>query len=124
MNNVEIYFFSGTGNSLVVANDLAKKLDGQLMPMIPQLKKATIETDAKVIGLVFPIYDFKAPRIVEGFIGKLANIESKYIFAVATYGFLPLKAMKRLAKTTRRILHKKDLYIRRVDSIIISFLLS
>ena len=69
------------------------------MPIMPQLEKAIIETDAKVIGLVFPIHDFKAPKIVEQFVERLANIESKYIFAVATYGFLPLKAMKKLAKT-------------------------
>lgn len=94
----EIYFFSGTGNSLVIAKDLAARLEGDLLPIIPYLNKTVINTDAKIIGVVFPIYDFKAPELVENFVRHLADIKSKYIFAVASYGFLPLKATRKLAK--------------------------
>jgi len=97
--STEIYYFSGTGNSLVVAKDLAVKLDGKLTPIIPTIKKASITTDAQVIGLVFPIYDFKAPKLVDEFLAKIAALESKYVFAVATYGFLPQKSLKKLSTT-------------------------
>lgn len=98
MPKTEIYFFSGTGNSLAVARDLATKLDGKLTPIISLLKHEAIDTDAEIVGIVFPLYDFKAPKIVEDFVKKLSNIDSKYLFAVATYGFMPLKAMKKLEK--------------------------
>jgi hypothetical protein len=52
-----------------------------------------------VIGLVFPIYDFKAPPIIESFVKKFSKLDAKYVFAVATYGFMPMKALKKLEKT-------------------------
>jgi len=57
-----------------------------------------IQTDAMVIGVVFPIYDFKPPRIIGQFIRKLDNLEAKYLFAVCTYGISPGKAMQYFEK--------------------------
>ena len=51
-----------------------------------------------MIGLVFPIYDFKAPPIIVSFLKNFSKLGSKYVFAVATYGFMPSKAMKKLEK--------------------------
>ncbi len=99
MIKTEIYYFSGTGNSLVIARSLAQKLGGKLTPVVPLLKKDTVETDANVIVLVFPIYHFKAPSIIESFVKKFSNLKSKYVFAVATYGFMPMNALKKLEKT-------------------------
>jgi len=48
--------------------------------------------------IVFPIYDFKPPHIILKFIKKLSEIDSKYLFAVGTYGVMPLNAMKILDK--------------------------
>jgi flavodoxin len=101
MTKTEIYYFSGTGNSLFVARSLADKLDAKLCPIVPLLKQDFIETDEDVVGLVFPIYDFKAPPIIESFVTRLANLGSKYVFAVATFGFIPMKATKKLQKTVQ-----------------------
>jgi ferredoxin len=99
MIKTEIYYFSGTGNSLVIARSLAQKFGGKLTPVVPLLKKDIVETDANVIGLVFPIYHFKAPLIIESFVKKFSDLRSKYVFAVATYGFMPMNALKKLEET-------------------------
>jgi NAD-dependent dihydropyrimidine dehydrogenase PreA subunit/flavodoxin len=99
MSTTEIYYFSATGNSLAVAKDIADTLKGTLIPILPLLNKQTIHTDAEVIGIVFPIYDFKAPDLVTKFINKVSNLGSKYIFAICTYGVMPLKTMKKLKQT-------------------------
>ena len=39
----EIYYFSGTGNSLVVARSLSEKLGGKLTPIVPFLKEDTLK---------------------------------------------------------------------------------
>jgi Pyruvate/2-oxoacid:ferredoxin oxidoreductase delta subunit/flavodoxin len=99
--STEIYYFSGTGNSLVVARDIAGKMNANLIPVISMIDQESINTDADVIGIVFPIYDFKPPLIIRKFVSKLKNISSKYIFAVGTYGITPSKSMKNFDKVIK-----------------------
>ena len=96
--STEIYYFSGTGNSLSVARDIAETTNGKLIPVAPLVKQETISTNAEVIGIVFPVYDFKPPPIVLEFIRRLSEIETRYLFAVGTYGFMPFNAMRILDK--------------------------
>jgi ferredoxin len=96
--STEIYYFSGTGNSLSVARDIAETTNGKLIPVASLVKQETISTNAEVIGIVFPVYDFKPAPIVLEFIRRLSEIDSKYLFAVGTYGVTPLNAMKTLDK--------------------------
>lgn len=89
MNKTEIYYFSGTGNSLVVARDIAEKMKGNLISIASQMDKERITTNADVIGIVFPVYylgTVNIPLVVQRFISKLDKISTKYIFAVCTYG--------------------------------------
>lgn len=97
----EIYYFSGTGNSLSVARDIAETTNGKLIPVASLVKQETISTNAEVIGIVFPVHDFKPPPIVLECIRRLSEIDSKYLFAVGTYGVMPLNAMKILDKEIR-----------------------
>lgn len=92
--STEIYYFSGTGNSLVVARDMAEKINAKLIPVASIIDQNNINTDADIIGIVFPIYDFKPPLLIREFVKKLKNISLKYIFAVCTYGIIPSKTMK------------------------------
>jgi ferredoxin len=78
----KIYYFSGTGNSLKVARDLAEKIDAETIPII----SVKDDIDEDKIGIVFPVYEFGLPSIVVEFLKKIKN--SRYIFAVATYGGL------------------------------------
>ena len=98
MSTVEIYYFTGTGNSLYVAKAISKELNAKLIPIIPLLNKDMIKSNADTIGIIFPIYDFKAPDIVNKFIKRLETPALTYFFAVCTFGVMPLNTMKRLEK--------------------------
>ncbi|MBR0544591.1 MAG: EFR1 family ferrodoxin, partial [Bacteroidaceae bacterium] len=83
-----IYYFSGTGNSLYVAEHIADALGEELCPMT-----SPVTTDDSVIGLVFPVYAWGIPNVVERFVRKhrdscLAAGAKKggYIYAVMTCG--------------------------------------
>ncbi len=89
MDKTEIYYFSGTGNSLVVAKDIAEKMKGNLIFIPSLMDKERIKTNADIIGIVFPVYylgTVNIPLIVQQFVMKLDEISTKYIFAVCTYG--------------------------------------
>jgi len=101
MSKVEIYYFSGTGNSLAVARDIAGKINGNLISIASVMDKESIKTDADVIGIIFPTYYEPyggVPLIVRRFVKKLKNIESKYIFAICTYGSASVVTLKYLGK--------------------------
>lgn len=82
----EIYYFSGTGNCLSVAKELAELLQATLVPIASQKDKSADEINADKIGIIFPVYYGELPIIVRDFAKKLTGIGSKYIFAVCTYG--------------------------------------
>jgi flavodoxin/ferredoxin len=87
--NLEIYYFSGTGNSLAIARDIAEKMGGDLISIPSVMDKKSITTDADVIGIVFPVYylgTVNIPLVVQRFVMKLDGISTKYIFAVCTFG--------------------------------------
>lgn len=83
----EIYYFSGTGNSLYVAKELQKRLpESKLLPIVSLLNQDTIQTQADTIGIVFPIRGPTFPIAIKMFLIK-ADLESTdYIFAIATRG--------------------------------------
>lgn len=84
--NIQIYYFSGTGNSMTVAKDIADKTDGQLVAIAKTVHMQKVNPQADIIGIVFPIYYGELPVIVKEFARKLTNLKGKYIFAVAIFG--------------------------------------
>lgn len=77
-----IYCFTGTGNSLATAWDIAEALgDTAVLPM-----RDALEGEFERVGFVFPTYCFGLPLAVERFIGRMTPCEGAYYFAVATYG--------------------------------------
>jgi|SRR5271157_2549924 len=103
--NTDIYYFSGTGNSLVVAKEIAGKTKGKLISMPSLIDKEVIKTDADVIGIVFPVFyatnDCGIPLIVGRFVSKLEDIGSKYIFAVCTCGYAAGETIENLGKAIK-----------------------
>jgi len=82
-----IYYFSGTGNSLAIAREIASKLtDTYLIPIASFRNDTTITAPAGRVGFVFPVYFFSAPRIVAEFLKKLDVSDTSYFFAVVTMG--------------------------------------
>ena len=101
MDSVELYFFSGTGNSLFVAKDLASKLNGELISIETLSTQKTIEPNAERVGIIFPVYFAELggiPNIVNEFIKKLDGIQDKYVFAVCTHHGLPGMTIGNLKK--------------------------
>ncbi|MFX1379070.1 MAG: EFR1 family ferrodoxin [Promethearchaeota archaeon] len=97
----EIYYFTGTGNSLIVACDVAKKVDGILISIPSLTDKNTIISKAEMIGIVFPVYYAifgGVPLIVEQFVKKMKNLDSKYIFAICTHAGGPGRTIIYLKK--------------------------
>ncbi|MEN6339523.1 MAG: EFR1 family ferrodoxin [Clostridiaceae bacterium] len=96
-----IYYFSGTGNSKWAAERLAA-LTGERVESIAALLKqnpAAVNPQAgEQVGLVFPIYAWGAPLIVERFCKLLHVPQGSYAFAVCTCGDEAGNAMKRLWK--------------------------
>jgi Pyruvate/2-oxoacid:ferredoxin oxidoreductase delta subunit/flavodoxin len=108
--STEVYYFSGTGNSLAVAKDISEGVHGTLVPIATAVKNRKLATHAKNIGLVFPAYMAQlhgVPLIVERFIKELRNIDSKYIFAVCTCGgyedYNGLPTLKNLSRLVRSL---------------------
>lgn len=91
--NTNIYYFSGTGNSLVVARDLAAELGNTRVLSITRALKAGVEESADAIGIVFPIYMFGLPLVVADFLKGLRIKPGAYVFLAATLGGLPGRAL-------------------------------
>ncbi len=108
--STEIYYFSGTGNSLHVARELQKRIpETILVPIASLLYKKIIKTNAEAVGFIFPIHGMTVPVPVKHFIKKLDLTSAQYIFAVATRGGSIHNAFAIIDK----ILKKKD---KRLDS--------
>jgi len=83
---VNIYYFSGTGNSLYIAKEITERTKGKLIPIASMVRNTEIRIITDVVGIVFPIYYANLPNIIAIFAHKLKQIESEYIFVVCTYG--------------------------------------
>ncbi len=82
-----IAWFSGTGNSLSVARDLATTLGDTTLAPIPRLLAAKqVSPTGERLGLVFPVYSWGMPDVVRRYVETLETSNTKYVFAVATCG--------------------------------------
>ena len=86
MPRTEMYYFTGTGNSLSVARMLATHLDGALIPIAALDDQDEILSEADVIGITFPTYYADVPAIVRRFARKLVARPDAHVFGVITYG--------------------------------------
>src|SRR5574344_673680 len=86
---VMIYYFSGTGNSQWVAEQLAQRTKDTAL-FIPQVMKE-MQKDITfgpedTVGVVFPIYAWAAPEIVMQFLQHVHVDERTFTFAICTCG--------------------------------------
>lgn len=82
---MEIYYFTGTGNSLHVAKELGKRFpDSYLIPIMGLLNNDRIESKADTIGFIFPIHAFTFPWPVKRFLEIINFKTTSYKFAIAT----------------------------------------
>lgn len=74
-------YFTGTGNSLYVA----EQIGGDLLSIPQLMKKDQIEIKDEAVGIVCPIYAGDMPKMVHRFLERV-KIETDYFFIVYTYG--------------------------------------
>ncbi len=84
-----IFYFSGTGNSLKIARDIAEVLGDAEVISIPEIINEEISILSERIGIVFPVYIWGIPLIVGKFLKRIKAPADKYFFAVATCGSMP-----------------------------------
>lgn len=86
--NTILYYFTGTGNSLKVAKDLARYLENVKLVQIRQERLSDqLFTDAETIGFIVPTIFSGIPKLVGQFIDQLEIMDQKpYIFTISTHG--------------------------------------
>lgn len=85
--SIEIYYYSGTGNSLRVAQEMQKRIpETTLTSIVHLLRNDTIKTNADTVGLVFPNFCLTIPIPVHDFLEKADLSSAQYIFAICTRG--------------------------------------
>ena len=100
-----IYYFSGTGNSLKVAKDIATELKDTEVIQICKDNMEINNTTSNKIGIIFPVYVSGMPLLVKEFIKRIQVQKDAYIFTVATFGASAGAAFDQLEK----LLTNKDL---------------
>jgi ferredoxin/flavodoxin len=89
---IDIYCFSGTGNTAWVVKRLAERLiemgDEVVAASCENLAAADVEpTACDVVGIAFPVHASFAPSLVRDFVAELPPAAGKPLFAVTTAGY-------------------------------------
>ncbi len=83
-----IFYFTGTGNSLKVARDIAKELENCEVRLITNFNESKIDEGYSSVGFVHPVYASKLPNYFINFLQTVdcTNSKEAYFYAVATQG--------------------------------------
>ncbi len=94
-----VFYFSGTGNSKWVAEEIAKGISDRTVDIAQYIKDGNdnynVEKNEK-IGFVFPVYSWTVPKIVLDFVKKVMVTSDTFTFGVITCGENIGDAMKQL----------------------------
>lgn len=98
-----IFYFSATGNSLSLTRNLANELgDCEILSIANAINNQTFKITTPRVGIVFPVFAWGMPRIVEEFVSKLSFSGKPYIFAVATCVAIQGNTLNDLKKALRQ----------------------
>ncbi len=108
----EIYYFSSTGNTLLLARDGAERLKAQLIPLSSLQSLHFISSQADIIGFYFPVYHatFNEPGIpyfIRDIIKSFRGLRDKYVFAVCAHNGMPAFTLDNLD----RLLKEKGAFL-------------
>ena len=106
MNPIDLYYFSGTGNTLLAAREMQKVFSEKGLSCV--LHRIEVSNPQKIdlshtIGLAFPIAAFTTYPLVWDFVNRMPEAKGTKAFALSTMGGLSLCAMGPL----KRILKQK-----------------
>jgi ferredoxin len=103
--NANLYYYTGTGNSLWIARMLAKELGDAGIITISRISDGTIESQGDAVGIIFPVHIWGVPRRVIDFLNALVKDPSRYYFAVAVNAGQVAATLLQLKK----LMHEKEL---------------
>ncbi|MBN1214591.1 MAG: EFR1 family ferrodoxin [Candidatus Lokiarchaeota archaeon] len=99
----EIYYFSGTGNSLYLAKQLQSLLpEINLIPIAKILRFNYIETKGENIGFIFPCHGLTIPIPVRKLLKRINIKASKYFFAIVTRGGSIFRGFPKINKLLKK----------------------
>lgn len=102
MKNV-VYYFTGSGNSLAIAKDIAHHMEDTEVVRITHLNVNGLDARAyERVGIVYPIYYSGLPFMVREFVKHVMISSETYVFAVANYGDLIDIGMDQLGDLMRK----------------------
>lgn len=84
-----IFYFSGTGNSLYIAQKLKEKIGGDIISIKDAYKNEEYEytvSNDELVGIVYPVYFYTSAPIVQDFLSKLKLKNKTSVFLVANCG--------------------------------------
>jgi ferredoxin len=101
---MQLYVYTGTGNSLWVARQLASELKGAFLEFMPYLSKDS-KVQADAVGIIFPVHIWGLPARVIEFIKRLKVTPTTYLFAVAVNAGQPAATLLQLRRlmATRKL---------------------
>jgi Pyruvate/2-oxoacid:ferredoxin oxidoreductase delta subunit/flavodoxin len=105
MSNVDIYCFSGTGNTLLVCQRMKKVFDAKgsktrLLRIENEDPKNIVPEN--IIGLAFPVAIFSTYPIVVRFIKGMPKVEGTKVFMIDTMGGLSLGLVSHVKTLLKR----------------------
>lgn len=98
---MQIFYFSGTGNSLYIVEELHKSFPDAAVTPLLQFHDQPIQAD--IVGFIFPVHAFTLPIPVKAFLEKINLDAASYLFAIATRGGSPCNVFLDM----NRLLQKK-----------------
>lgn len=100
---MNLYYFTGTGNSIAVCREIQKHFPVAKPVNIATLTgKASVRDPATIIGLVLPTYYMDVPDIARDFLERLETAEDAYIFASVHFGLQPGNILATLSEIMKR----------------------
>lgn len=120
-----IYYFSGTGNSLKIAREVAERLEEcELLPIAKIWQHNQLASTSEKVGFIFPLYYYGLPKIVYDFINNIELVKSNYFFAVITRAGdvdgVPLQQLDKILETKTKTLNA-GFFIRMPSNFIIGY---
>ncbi|MHA2379125.1 MAG: EFR1 family ferrodoxin [Candidatus Thorarchaeota archaeon] len=98
-----IFYFTGTGNSLMISKSLATELgETESLPISRMIDHPNNESYERV-GLVFPVYWGGLPLQVLRILPRLKNHRGSYIFGIAVHAGGPGQALPQLRSELQEI---------------------
>lgn len=96
MSKIQIYYFSGTGNTFYVLDRLAKRLRelGNTVNFTSCERVEKIDYECDIVGIAFPIHTSTAPKIFSEFLKKMPVVDNKPLFGIVTSGYMAGDVLK------------------------------